>query len=76
MVEYRHLCRSLANISLHRGDTKHFVLALTICEKLIFLIFDLENVGLKPKMYVNVTDEKNGIYAISSQMCIAEFVLS
>ena len=33
------------NINLHKSQTKHFVLALTVNKILIFLTFDLANLG-------------------------------
>ena len=35
----------MANINLHKSHTEHFALALTSCDILIFLKFDIENLG-------------------------------
>ena len=45
MVEEWDLHHSIANMNLHKSHTEHFVLVLTMCEILIFLTFELENLG-------------------------------
>ena len=39
VAEKRYLCRSTANINLHKSHTQHLCVSVTVCEKLRFKNF-------------------------------------